>query len=262
MDPTIVTERTRTYSTHKEYTVDFFGDALYVTVTPDFSVINQWISDVFRNRNHCGLVVGVGVQWTPPALNVANPSDCCWKYIFDNMMALANYAADPLPGDYVATNTNQRGEFISDPPADTLQLCVGNKCLIIQLRCCDEVPNSLRSFLTDPERTFVGVCNSQDARKLARSSHELEIGELVDVMQHVNDSRGMSMEISSFEEIVEECMGYQGVRLDPDISMSDWTVYDLYDDQILQASLVAYVCHELGVRARLWQVGKQVSNKN
>ncbi|ESQ47347.1 hypothetical protein EUTSA_v10028324mg [Eutrema salsugineum] len=111
-----------------------------------------------------------------------------------------------------------------NPLADTLQLCVGKRCIIIQLTHCDRVPDVLRSFLTDAETTFVGVWNSQDARKLDRSRHHLEIGELLDVRKYVQDSEGNSLRGRSFEEIVETCMGYQGVRLDREISKSDWSV--------------------------------------
>jgi len=58
----------------------------------------------------------------------------------------------------------------------------------------------------------------------------------------------------SFEVIVEECLGYRGVRLDREISMSDWSAYELCDDQILQASIDAHVCFKLGVKYRLWKV--------
>ncbi|EFH61161.1 hypothetical protein ARALYDRAFT_478600 [Arabidopsis lyrata subsp. lyrata] len=227
--PTIRT--VASYNTHLEYSVDFFGDELIVTVTPDSSVISRWIRDVLFNNRFSShpLVVGVGVQWTP-----------------------FYYYADPLENDYYADAP--AGRNYSDNPADILQLCVGNRCLIIQLGYCEQVPNNLRSFLGDPETTFVGVWNGQDAGKLARCCHQLEIGELLDIRQYVNDSWGRSMRRCSFAEIVEECMGYQGVTLDPEISMSDWTVYDLDLDQILQASLDAYVCHQLGVWARLWEV--------
>ncbi|CAE5966996.1 unnamed protein product [Arabidopsis arenosa] len=260
--PTIRT--VASYNTHLEYSVDFFGDEFIVTVTPDSSVINRWIRDVLFNNRFSShpLVVGVGVQWTPfsvpPPNNyyIDSPSD---DYYLDPPSD--DYYADPPPGDYYADPLENDyyadappGRNYSDNPADILQLCVGNRCLIIQLGYCDQVPNNLRSFLMDPETTFVGVWNGQDAGKLARCCHQLEIGELLDIRQYVNDSWGRSMRRCSFEEIVEECMGYQGVMLDPEISMSDWTVYDLDLDQILQASLDAYVCHQLGVWARLWEV--------
>lgn len=201
------------YNTHQDYSVDFFGVDLIVTVTPTPSVIRKWIHRVVfnhrRSQRSNPLVVGVGVQWTP-----------------------ANY----------------------DLPAETLQLCVGKRCIIIQLSHCDRVPQILRRFLADPEVTFVGVWNNQDARKLKQSSHRLEIVEPLDIRHYVEDSEGYSLKRCSFEEIVETCMGYRGVRLDPRISMSDWGVYDLRHEQILQASVDAYVCCKLGVWECLWDV--------
>ncbi|XP_010499002.1 PREDICTED: uncharacterized protein LOC104776602 [Camelina sativa] len=247
--PTIRT--VASYLTHQEHSVDFFGEEFIVTVTPDSSVISRWIRDALFNTRFSShpLVVGVGVQWTP--LTYYSDPPPSGYYAADPLPG--SYYADPPPGCYYAADPPPSGRSYSDSPADTLQLCVGNKCLIIQLGYCEQVPNSLRSFLKDPETTFVGVWNSQDARKLAICCHQLEIGQLLDIRRYVNDSWGRSMRGCSFEEIVEEVMGYQGVRLDPEISMSDWTAYDLDDDQILQASLDAYVCHQLGVWARLWE---------
>ncbi|KAL1204776.1 hypothetical protein V5N11_017385 [Cardamine amara subsp. amara] len=269
--PTIRT--VASYSTHQEYSVDFFGDELIVTVTPDPSVISRWIRNVFscnrRPYSSRPLVVGVGVQWTPfpyypdpPPVDdyFADPHPPPGDYYAhsppDSYYANpppGSYYVDPSPGDYYA-DPPPPGSYYSDHPADTLQLCVDNRCLIIQLSNCDYVPDELRSFLADPGTTFVGVWNNKDAEKLAESSHQLEIGELLDIRHYVRDSEGRSLRGCSFEVIVEECMGYQGVRLDPDISMSDWSVYYLHHDQILQASLDAYVCFQLGVWVRLWEV--------
>ncbi|XP_006299895.2 uncharacterized protein LOC17892361 [Capsella rubella] len=193
------------YYTHQDYSVDFFGDELIVTVTRTPSVIRQWINKVhFFNRftSH-PLVVGVGVYWT----------------------------------------------LLS--PADTLQLCVGTRCIIIQLSHCDHVPYALHNFLAC--YTHVGVWNSQDAKKLEQCRHQLKIGKLLDIRKYVEGSRG-SLRGCSFEEIVEQCLGYRGVRADPEVSRSDWSVYDLCHDQILQASIDVYVCYKLGVTGRLWEV--------
>ncbi|CAA7016230.1 unnamed protein product [Microthlaspi erraticum] len=202
------------YNTHQDYFVDFFGADLLVTVTPTPSVIRKWIHRVVFNHRRSQktkpLVVGVGVQWTPPAYH--------------------------------------------ETPAETLQLCVGKRCIIIQLSHCDRVPQILRRFLADPETTFVGVWNNQDARKLEISTHRLKTVELLDIRHYVEDSEGYSLKRCSFEKIVEACMGYRGVRLDPRISMSDWGVYDLSHEQILQASVDAYVCCKLGVWESLWEV--------
>ncbi|VVA97304.1 unnamed protein product [Arabis nemorensis] len=219
MGPTI--RRIASYNTHQEYSVDLFGNELTVTVTSTPSVIRRWIRKaVFYQRrapSYHPLVVGVGVQWTP---------------------AFYYYPREGY-----------------DPPADTLQLCMGKRCLIIQLCHCDRVPNALRSFLANPGTTFVGIWNGQDARKLERSRHHLEMGkQILDVRKYVKDSEGKSLRRRSSEQIVERCMGCQGVRLDWRISMSDWNVDCLDLAQILQASLDAFVCFELGVWARLWQV--------
>lgn len=276
------------YNTHQEHSIDFFGNELIVDVTSTASVISSWISNVrYYDRppySSHPFVVGVGVQWTPASYHSNPPPPGSYYADPDNNYADPhndyddsyyadpppnNYYADPPPNSYYADpppssyyRDPSTGNYYVDspprsyvdPPADTLQLCVGERCLIIQLSHCDHIPEDLRSFLTDPETTYVGVWNSQDAGKLARSVHRLEIGEILDIRNYVHDSEGRSMRSCSFGEIVEECMGYPGVRLDPGISRSDWSVYNLFDEQILQASLDVYVCSELGVWARLWEV--------
>ncbi|EOA27874.1 hypothetical protein CARUB_v10024043mg [Capsella rubella] len=137
----------------------------------------------------------------------------------------------------------------SDPPPDTLQLCVGIRCLIIQLSYCKRMPSVLRSFLEDETVTFVGVWNSQDKYKLERFHHQLDIWRLLDIRDFL-----YTLPLnSSFEKIVEKCLGHKGVRKDKEISMSDWGVRNLSHDQIVLASHDVYVCCKLGVRERLWQ---------
>ncbi|WZY73858.1 hypothetical protein YC2023_006098 [Brassica napus] len=94
--------------------------------------------------------------------------------------------------------------------------------------------------------------------RLARTKHQLEIGELLDVRNYftLTDWHGRSFRPRSFEEIVETCMGFRGVRLDKNISKSNWSVGYLSHDQLLQASVDAYVCFKLGVDARLWESTK------
>ncbi|VVA97376.1 unnamed protein product [Arabis nemorensis] len=218
-----------------------------------FPLRHQPLDDRRSYSSH-PLVVGVGVQWAPAGFHSNPPQN---SYYSDQQSG--SYDDDPPPDCYYGVPSP--GYYYADhppcsyvdPPPDTLQLCVGKRCLIIQLSHCNRIPEDLRSFLADPQTTFVGVWNSQDARKLAQSRHRLVIAEILDIRNYVTDSEGRSLSACSFETIVEECMGYQGVRLDPEISMSDWSVYNLCDEQILQASLDAYVCFELGVWARLWE---------
>lgn len=245
---------TASYSTHKEYSVDFFGEELIVTVTLDSSVISRWIRDVPSYISSPfyaqPLVVGVGVQWTPAGYYSESPPE---SYHSDSPPE-NNYYADSPPESNYYDDSPPESNYNFSPPVDTLQLCVGNRCIIIQLSHCDRVPDVLHSFVEDQETTFVGVWNSQDARKLEESKHQLWISDLLDLRKYVVDSQGRSLRGCSFEEIVEVCLGRRGVRLDPEISMSDWRPINLCHDQILQASIDAYVCYKLAVRNRLWEV--------
>ncbi|XP_006295569.2 uncharacterized protein LOC17889110 [Capsella rubella] len=139
----------------------------------------------------------------------------------------------------------------TDPPPEVLQLCAGNRCLIIQLSHCKRMPNVLRSFLEDRTITFVGVWNSQDKDKLERFRHQLEIWRLLDMRNYLPSW----LRNSSFEEMVKVYLGHEGVRKDKEICMSDWGVRNLSHDQIVLASHDVYVCCKLGVRERLWKVG-------
>ena len=46
--------------------------------------------------------------------------------------------------------------YLSNKSA-TLQLCIENKCLILQLFYMDEIPEKLKAFLSDPNFTYVGI---------------------------------------------------------------------------------------------------------
>ncbi|GAU50478.1 hypothetical protein TSUD_409630 [Trifolium subterraneum] len=62
-----------------------------------------------------------------------------------------------------------------DPPADTLQLCIGRRCLIFQLAHATYVPRILRNFLRNRNYTFVGFWNHSDRRKLKSPELQLEM---------------------------------------------------------------------------------------
>ncbi|XP_010486964.1 PREDICTED: uncharacterized protein LOC104765009 [Camelina sativa] len=211
----------RNYATQEKYYVDFFGEELIVTVTKDRSVIGQWIHEVASKNRFSSHppIVGLGVQWTPA---------CFRKPV--------RYRLGSRPPVFY-------------PPADTLQLCVGNRCIIIQLSHCHRVPLVLRRFLKDTDFRFYGVWNSQDAKRLRASKHKLKTAELLDLKKLVVDSRGMkSLKRSKFEVIVEEGLGYPGVEQYRGKSMSNWSVWKLSNDQIIQASVDAYCSFKLGVQ--------------
>ncbi|KAF8387666.1 hypothetical protein HHK36_026320 [Tetracentron sinense] len=57
----------------------------------------------------------------------------------------------------------------------TLQLCVDNKCLILQLFYMDYIPQSIKSFLSDPNATFVGVEVEDDSDWQSRVLDEEQV---------------------------------------------------------------------------------------
>ncbi|KAG5011704.1 hypothetical protein JHK82_023896 [Glycine max] len=135
-----------------------------------------------------------------------------------------------------------------DPPPDTLQLCVGRRCLIFQLAHADYVPESLRTFLNDPSHTFVGFWNHSDRLKLACSEHELEMAmDPLDLRLCFE-----SLTRDSVETIVAKCLGYR-VPQRRDISVSAWYVEYLSNDQVAYATVDAFCAFLIGRNIRAWQ---------
>ncbi|CAL9235259.1 unnamed protein product [Arabidopsis halleri] len=84
-----------------------------------------------------------------------------------------------------------------------------------------------------------------------RSHHRLDIWRLVDIRDYLPTWLWKC----SFERIVEECLGHQGVRKDDEIgSRSNWGARSLSDDQIIQASHDVFVCCKLGVKESVWKM--------
>ncbi|CAA7060843.1 unnamed protein product [Microthlaspi erraticum] len=102
--------------------------------------------------------------------------------------------------------------------------------------------------------TFVGVWNSQDKKKLAMCRLKLEIWRLLDI-RHYLVAKENRICTCSFEMIVKARLGHEGVRLEKEISMSDWDDEYLSHDQILQAAVDSYVSFRIGANMGLWNVG-------
>ncbi|OWM88033.1 hypothetical protein CDL15_Pgr016606 [Punica granatum] len=132
--------------------------------------------------------------------------------------------------------------------AATFQLCVGRRCLIVQLTHATEVPAVLRNFLLNPAYTFVGVWNHSDAWRLKDCRHQLRMARRpVDLRLCLP-----GMKAASFETIVREWLGYHGVRLERQISVSDWEAAELHDDQVKQATFDAFLSLRIGMMIEAW----------
>ncbi|KAI9081163.1 hypothetical protein K1719_036922 [Acacia pycnantha] len=143
----------------------------------------------------------------------------------------------------------------TDPPADTLQLCVGCRCLVYQLSNSLNVPVSLRRFLLDSGNTFVGFWNHSDRRKLQISDHRLQmLRDPLDMRNYAQTDDGESLETATIERIVEEHLGVRGVPISREISISDWDDVNLSDEQVLQVTLDAYCAFDIGKNIRAWRL--------
>ncbi|RAL48651.1 hypothetical protein DM860_000971 [Cuscuta australis] len=208
----IITEEEGSASRFRTHTVDFFSAEISVTVTKNPSVVRKWISTTLYLRNR--------------------------RHQFGRLVVGVGVQWNPSNGN--------------DPPADTLQLCVGSRCLIFQLCHARTIPLILRRFLRDESNTFVRIWNAADAKKLYME-HELEIHGLLDLRRYVATEEGASLLRSPVETIVSECLGFDGVRLDNEISVSDWDDRYLSLAQVRQATVKAYVAFQIGKKERAWR---------
>ncbi|KAK7246249.1 hypothetical protein RIF29_41111 [Crotalaria pallida] len=133
-----------------------------------------------------------------------------------------------------------------DPPAETLQLCIGHRCLIFQLCYTDRVPLKLRRFLMDPDNTFVGFWNHSDRVKLRGSLHRLEMcKDPVDLRLHVVTEYHENLSRAQTRVIVKKCLGYD-VERGNDVSKSYWRVGVLSEEQVLYACVDAHCAFLVG----------------
>ncbi|CAH9062539.1 unnamed protein product [Cuscuta europaea] len=214
MNPEIIitVEDERATSPSRLYTVDFFDTQISVTVTKAPSVVRKWISTTVYLRNR--------------------------RDLFGRLVVGVGVQWNPYRGN--------------DPPAHTLQLCVGCRCLIFQLSHATTVPLILRRFLSDETNTFVGIWNGSDQKKL-EMEHGLEIHRLLDLRRYVETDDGDSLLTASVETIVRECLGFEGVCLDQAVSMSRWDAHYLSWEQVKQATVKAYVAFEIGKNEGAWR---------
>jgi hypothetical protein len=141
-----------------------------------------------------------------------------------------------------------------DPPADTMQLCVGRRCLIFQLAHAEYILQRLRTFLQNPNHTFVGFWNHSDRRKLESSEHELEMfDDPIDLRYYTEDLCDEDLAGASVDEIVEKCVGYE-VEQKREISMSDWCDEYLSDEQVSYACVDAYCAFLMGKNISAWEL--------
>jgi hypothetical protein len=211
--------------THDVYTVNLHGNKIKVTVTAAASVVKKWINAALCFRR---------------------------RYMIPQNRLIVGLGVQWTPGG-------------RDPPADTLQLCIGNRCLIFQLAHANYIPRSLRRFLENPYYTFVGFWNHSDRLKLKSSDQRLEMyKDPVDLRHYAqaeydeDDDEDGDLARASVEEIVEKCLGYE-IEQSGEIAISDWDDKVLSDKQVVYASIDAYCAFRIGKNVKAWSLSPLIA---
>lgn len=126
----------------------------------------------------------------------------------------------------------------------TLQLCIDDKCLILQLFYMDEIPESLKSFLGDSNFTFVGIEVGDDIQKL-KNEYGLECSRSSDIRVLAMQRWPGRFRRPGLKDLAWEvtCMAMKKPK---HISMSNWEARVLNDSQIEYACIDAYASYKIG----------------
>ncbi|MCL7049235.1 hypothetical protein MKW94_008543 [Papaver nudicaule] len=199
--------------THHTFNVGYNDDIIRTTVTPEASIVDEWIEDLYASIEEFpeeGLVVGLDIEWVR------------------------------------LQETSQRNKI------DVLQLCFDKQCLIFQFFGCDKVSEKLGNFLSDSRIVFVGSGIDKDARKLfvdydlfvARSE---DLGPLADYKLGRKNLYKKNLKV-----LVEEVLGEKLPKYGA-ITLSRWDIGDKYDkghlrkEQVMHACLDAYASFRVGM---------------
>ncbi|KAJ7945785.1 Werner Syndrome-like exonuclease [Quillaja saponaria] len=129
--------------------------------------------------------------------------------------------------------------------AAMLQLCIDNKCLIVQLVYMNDFPQSLKNFLMDSNFIFVGVEVALDIAKL-KQEYGLEVNQIADV-RDVAKQRwpGPRLLFSGLKHLAMELVGLNMKKL-KHVRTSSCETRVLSDEQVEYACIDAYASYRIG----------------
>jgi hypothetical protein len=140
--------------------------------------------------------------------------------------------------------------FAIDPGINTLQFCLGHRCLIFQLAHAATIPDCLRVFMKDRRIGFPGFKNLNYSQDLKSSKHALEMfinpADLTLWQERLLNY--------SVDDIVKTILGFR-VKLKEEVMMSDWSVERLSDEQVVYASVKTHCAFRIGREFKVWRWG-------
>ncbi|CAN1822959.1 3'-5' exonuclease [Linum perenne] len=129
-----------------------------------------------------------------------------------------------------------------------LQLCVGTKCLIIQLCYLRPIPQSLFDFLRNPNNYFVGVGIDADIEKLSLD-YGLSCTSSADLQVLARQRWEWSNASPGLKDILYAA---EGISMEKPrrITMSNWEMRYLTDEQVQYAAIDAFASYKIGFNLR------------
>lgn len=126
----------------------------------------------------------------------------------------------------------------------TLQLCIDDKCLIVQLFYIDYIPQSLKDFMMNPNFTFVGIGVADDIEKL-RTEYDLPCRARADIREKAKIRWPGRFRRPGLKDLALEVVGLN-MRKPRHVTMSNWEARVLNENQIEYACIDAYASYRIG----------------
>ncbi|MCL7030540.1 hypothetical protein MKW94_018045 [Papaver nudicaule] len=210
-----IEERDVSRYTDHTYKIRFYDERIHTVVTHRASVVDNWISKIYKDfKNKLNkLVVGL---------------DCEWMADFYNKEA----------------EFDEKGKKIQNKVA-VLQLCVAHSCLIFQFMWSDNIPSSLREFLNNEKFIFVGVGVYEDGYKLSKD-YGLKVAKTVDLRKLAAEKfKRKELKEAGLHGLADTVL-LQDLPKPRNVTLSKWDACFLTDEQIQYACLDAFVSFKLG----------------
>ncbi|PSS03084.1 Werner Syndrome-like [Actinidia chinensis var. chinensis] len=133
--------------------------------------------------------------------------------------------------------------YLSNKSA-TLQLCIENKCLILQLFYMDEIPEKLKAFLSDPNFTYVGIEVEGDIEKL-RNEYGLDCSKSEDIREAAKRKWPGRFRRPGLKDLAFEVAGLN-MKKPKHVCKSNWEARVLSENQIEYGCIDAYASYRIG----------------
>ncbi|XP_027114876.1 3'-5' exonuclease-like [Coffea arabica] len=126
----------------------------------------------------------------------------------------------------------------------TLQLCINDKCLILQLFYMDEIPQSLKNLLADSNFTYVGIEVADDIAKL-KNEYGLECSSSADIRALAMRRWPGRFRRPGLKDLASDVVGLY-MKKPKHVCMSNWEARVLNENQVEYACIDAYASYKIG----------------